>query len=78
MGIRIERMQPGELEDDINPEDYGFEVIDVEIPSDEETAKQIGRLYRAAKERTGMVIPELEPYLASVGGETANEGSTAS
>jgi hypothetical protein len=63
MNIRIERLLPGELEGDVKPEDYGFDLIPGEAPSEAEARQRIRALYSQAKERTGRVIPELEPYL---------------
>lgn len=64
--IRIEKTLPGELEGDIDPEDYGFEVIREEPPDEQEAAVRVGSLYAQVKERTGLVIPSLEPYLAAL------------
>jgi hypothetical protein len=64
--MRIERTLPGELEGDIDPEDYGFEVIKEPPPSGQEIAARVGHLYAQVKERTGMVIDTLEPYLAAL------------
>ncbi len=64
--IRIEKTLPGELEGDIDPEDYGFEVIRQEPPDEREAAARVGSLYAQVKERTGLVIPPLEPYLAAL------------
>jgi hypothetical protein len=64
--IRIARALPGEIEGNLDPEDYGFEVIKEEPPDDEEAAERVGRLYAQVKERTGLMIPELEPCLAAV------------
>ncbi|MBM7785707.1 hypothetical protein [Tenggerimyces flavus] len=63
--LRIERFQPGELEGEIDPRDYGFEVIRQEPPSDRELAGELASLYARAKRRTGVTIPELEPLLPS-------------
>jgi hypothetical protein len=63
MPFRIEKPLPGELEGDIDPEDYGFDVIKEEPLTKEEEAKRIGVLYAQAKKRTGVVIPKLERYL---------------
>jgi hypothetical protein len=64
--IRIERTLPGELEGDIHPEDYGFEVIKEPPPSRQEVIARVGYLYAQVKERTGMVIDTLEPYLTEL------------
>jgi hypothetical protein len=61
--IRISRTLPGELEGDINPEDYGFEVIKEDPPDDSEAARRVAQLYAQIQERTGMVIPPIEKYL---------------
>jgi hypothetical protein len=72
--IRIEKTLPGELEGDIDPEDYGFEVIREEPPDEREAAARVGHLYAQVKERTGRVIPPLEPYLAELPGRPRNPG----
>ena len=64
--MRIARALPGEIDGDIDPEDYGFEVIKEEPPDDEEATERVGRLYAQVKERTGLMIPELEPCLAAL------------
>ncbi|MEV6636759.1 hypothetical protein AB0M54_39085 [Actinoplanes sp. NPDC051470] len=64
--IQIRRLLPGELEGNVNPEDYGFDVIDDLPPSDDEADRRVGELYARAKERTGIVIPALEPYLQMI------------
>jgi hypothetical protein len=64
--IRIEKTLPGELEGDVDPAAYGFEVIRQEPPDEEEATARVGQLYAQLKERTGMVIPRLEPYLAAL------------
>jgi hypothetical protein len=64
--IRIEKTLPGELEGDIDPEDYGFEVIREDTPDEEEATVRVGQLYAQVKERTGMIIPPLEPYLTAL------------
>lgn len=64
--IRIEKTLPGELEGDIDPEDYGFEVIREEPPDKREAAARVGHLYSQVKERSGIVIAPLEPYLAAL------------
>lgn len=64
--IRIEKTLPGELDGDIDPEDYGFEVIKEEPPDEGEAAVRVGHLYAQVKERTGIVISPLEPYLAAL------------
>jgi hypothetical protein len=74
--IHIERTLPGEIEGNIDPEDYGFDVIKEEPPSEEEATERVGRLYAQVKERTGRVIPELEPCLAAVSGQPSGEGPT--
>ena len=61
--IKLTRVLPGELEDDIEPESYGFDVIHVEPPSEAEAAARKADLYAQAKRRTGIVIPQLERYL---------------
>lgn len=61
--IRISRPLPGELTGDINPEDFGFDVILDEPLTPDEEARIKASLYRDMKERTGTTIPELEPYL---------------
>jgi hypothetical protein len=71
--IRIERPLPGEMEGNIDPEDYGFAVIKEEPPSNDEVIERVGRLYAQAKERTGVVIPELEPCLAAVSGQSSGD-----
>jgi hypothetical protein len=62
--IRIEKTLPGEVEGDIDPEDYGFEVIREEPLDRAEATARVGQLYAQVKARTGMTIPPLEPYLA--------------
>lgn len=64
--ITIEKLLPGELEGNIDPGDYGFEVIKEDPPSDEELRLRAALFYRRAKQRTGVVIPSLEPYLTTV------------
>ena len=66
MLLKIERPLPGELEGDIDPGDYGFDVIEDEPLTKDEEAARIGTLYAQAKKRTGIVIPKLERYLSSV------------
>ncbi|MFD3403442.1 hypothetical protein ACFWUU_22350 [Kribbella sp. NPDC058693] len=61
--IRISRPLPGELTGDINPEDFGFDVIPDDPLTPEEEARIKASLYRDMKERTGTTIPELERYL---------------
>lgn len=75
--IRIERTLPGELEGDIDPEDYGFDVITEEPPSRQERTERVGRLYAQAKERTGVVIPSLEPYLVAVSEEPSSDSDSS-
>jgi hypothetical protein len=70
--IVVDRLLPGELDGTLHPEDYGFDVIKEEPPADDELATRIGLFYARAKERTGVVIPALEPYLAR-----ANRGQTS-
>jgi hypothetical protein len=65
--IKITRILPGELEEDINPEDFGFDVIKIDPPSPAEAAARIRKLYTQVKHRTGVVIPKTEKYLESVG-----------
>lgn len=60
---RITRFLRGELEGDVDPEDYGFDVVRKDPPDDAEAAARVGALYAQVKERTGVVIPKLEPYL---------------
>jgi hypothetical protein len=62
----IIRVLPGELDDEVNPEDFGFDVIPVEPPGEAETAARISALYAQVKERTGVTVPKIEEYLASV------------
>jgi hypothetical protein len=64
--IRIEKAIPGEIEGNVDAEDYGFEVIKEEPPDEEQTIERVGRLYAQVKERTGVSITELEPYLAAM------------
>jgi hypothetical protein len=72
--ISFGRVLPGEREGKINPEDYGFKVIREAPPTEEEEAAIIGDVYAKTKERTGMVIPELEEFLGTAALE-AEEGS---
>jgi hypothetical protein len=69
MLVKVTRVLPGELEDDVNPEDFGFDVVPVEPPSEAEAAARISALYTQVKERTGVTIPKIEEYLASVEAE---------
>ena len=73
--IKITRILPGELEEEIRPEDFGFDVIKIEPPNEAEAAVRVGTLYRQLKDRTGVVIPKTEEYLATVG---AGEGDSTS
>lgn len=66
--IKITKVLPGELEDDVDPEEFGFDVVSIEEPNEVEAAERIYKLYAQVKERTGVVIPKLEDYLASVAG----------
>lgn len=59
----IDKFLPGELEGTLRPEDYGFEVIPVEPMTYEAQCLAIAALYRAARYRTGVEIPQLEKYL---------------
>jgi len=61
--LRIARTLPGELQDSINPEDYGFGVVKRMPPPAHESSERVRRLYAQVKERTGVVIPRLESYL---------------
>jgi len=64
------------MEGDIDPEDYGFGVIKEEPPTEAEAMERVGRLYAQVKERTGAIIPELEPCLAAVSADSEeNDGS---
>ena len=63
MAISIEKPLPGELEGKVDPEDYGFGVIKDEPQSEDEIAQRVGRFYARLKDRTGLVIPALEPFL---------------
>lgn len=67
--LPIGRVLPGELDGTLDPRDYGFGVIQGEQPSEAEVAERIGRFYAAAKDRTGVVIPQLERYLGAVAAE---------
>jgi hypothetical protein len=62
--IMITRVLPGEREGEIDPEDFGFEIIRVEPPDEAEAAARVGALYAQVKERTGVEIPKTERYLA--------------
>jgi hypothetical protein len=73
--IRISKPLPGELSGEFNPEDFGFEVIADEPLTAEEEAKIKASLYRDTKERTGIVIPELEHYLGKAASASAGETS---
>jgi hypothetical protein len=64
--MRIGRILPGELEGNINPEDYGIQVIKEEEPSGEEAAQRISEIYEGAKERSGVADPKLEKYLGEL------------
>ena len=61
--IRVARTLPGELDGDINPEDYGFEVIKEEPPDESDAASRVADLYAQIRERTGLIIPPIEKYL---------------
>jgi hypothetical protein len=65
--LRIAKTLPGELAGDVDPEDYGFEVIREEPPDKQDSARRVARLYTQIFERTGMVIPPLERYLEEAG-----------
>jgi hypothetical protein len=65
--LRIAKTLPGELEGDVDPEDYGFEVIREEPPDPQESARRVAHLYGQIFQRTGMVIPPLERYLEEAG-----------
>jgi hypothetical protein len=61
--ISFEKLLPGELEGNVDPEAYGFEVIREDPPSQEEADLRVALFYARTKELTGVVIPKLEPYL---------------
>lgn len=77
--LRIAKTLPGELEGNVDPEDYGFEVIREEPPNKHEAARQVARLYAQILDRTGMVIPPFERYLSEAGepSPSAGVGSSA-
>jgi len=73
--LPISRLLPGELEGEIDPEDLGFDTIRDDPPDDAEAAVRVAQLYAQTKKRTGVAIPELEPYLKFA--DTAQSGETA-
>ncbi|WP_328524067.1 hypothetical protein [Kribbella sp. NBC_00359] len=73
--LRISRPLPGEISGQIKPEDFGFEVIEDEPLTPEEEAEIKASLYGDMKERTGTIIPELEPYLGKTTATSAGEES---
>jgi hypothetical protein len=64
--ISIEKLLPGELDGNVDPEAFGFDVIREDPPSEDEAARRVGRFYARTKELTGVVIPKLEPYLTAI------------
>lgn len=66
--IYVDRFLPGELEGNVDPTQFGFDVVEVGSPTDEEEATRVRRFYISAKKRTGVVIPTLERYLRSGAG----------
>jgi hypothetical protein len=67
----IEKMFPGELEGDINPEDYGFGVIREEPLTPGQAAELVNALYSQVKERTGLSMPKVEDYIDTLESEEA-------
>jgi hypothetical protein len=62
--MRLVKLLPGEIDGEINPEDYGFDVIPDVPPAGTEAATRVAVLYAQTKDRTGVVIPKLESFLA--------------
>jgi hypothetical protein len=60
---RFAKTLPGELTDEVNPKDFGFDVIREEPLSEEQMTRLVKQLYLQTKERTGMVSPPIERYL---------------
>jgi hypothetical protein len=61
--IKIKRMLPGELEGDVNPEDFGFTVTKSEWTSREESVKTMRRIYEVGKQASGVTDPRIEKYI---------------
>lgn len=68
---RIARRLPGELENDLDPREFGFRVVKDELPKGDDADARLAQFYARAKERTGVTIPKLESYL-----ETDNDATT--
>jgi hypothetical protein len=62
---RFARTLPGELINDVDPEEFGFDVIREQPLSEQELAGLVEQLYMQTKERNGMVSPPIERYLAA-------------
>ena len=73
MAVRFDRMLPGELEGKVNPETYGFEVIDDELPSPEEQKRRVADLYQLSKEISGIMSPHFEELVDQVRVPVADE-----
>lgn len=52
-----------ELIGDIDPRDYGFDVIVDEPPSEEEQVERVLEVYVQARDRTGVTSPKMERLL---------------
>ncbi len=65
----LEKMLPGELEGEVNPEDYGFGVIREEPLTPGRAAELVNTLYGQVKERTGLTMPKVENYIETLEGE---------
>lgn len=65
--LKLDKLLPGELDDDIDPRDYGFDVIADEPPSEQEQLDGMIELYVQARERTGVTSPKMERLLRESG-----------
>jgi len=61
--VRIRKMIPGELEDDVRPEEFGIQVIKIEKTSRKEAAARMGKLYAEAREVSKIADPKIEKFI---------------
>jgi hypothetical protein len=64
--VRIKRMIPGELEGDVNPEDFGIQVIKIEKTPRKEAAARMGKMYAEAREVSKIADPRIEKFIGEL------------